>query len=401
MPTKSIEYLTALYFNNNITEIQKEELAILVIQLSDEQIRILLEKAWTNHVPDSNEQYDIPDELITSFFNQKVPLSHIQKIAPVVAMQRRFSYRRIATVAACILVLITGAYFWLQPVKNNTLVKKIVPQKKLLNDVAPGKQRALLILADGTQIVLDSASTGLLAQQGNAQIVKLPNGEILYNASGGKNAEILFNTMSTPAGGIYQLILPDGSKVWLNSTSSIRYPTEFADKVRLVEITGEAYFEIAKNADKPFIVKVNNLAEVKVTGTHFNVNAYDDEAVIKTTLLEGSVNISQGDNSSALVPGQQAQINKKGLIKRIDAADLEEAVAWKNGNFLFNSAGLSTVLRQAARWYDLEIIYEGKIPDDKFSGQISRSVNLSSLLKWMQWSEVHFKLAGKKLIINS
>ena len=401
MPTKRIEYLTALFFNSDITEIQKEELANLVVELSDEQIRILLENAWTNHVPDSNMQCDISNELNTSLFNQKVSLNHIQKISPAVIIQQIFSWRKIGASAACIMALIMGAYFWLQPVKNNTFVNKTVPQKKLLNDVAPGGQRALLTLADGTQIVLDSASTGLLAQQGNAQVVKLSNGEILYNASGGKNAEILFNTMSTPAGGIYQLILPDGSKVWLNSTSSIRYPTEFSAKVRLVEITGEAYFEIAKNADKPFIVKVNNLTEVKVTGTHFNVNAYDDEAVIKTTLLEGSVNISQGGISSALVQGQQAQINKKGLIKRIDAADLEEAVAWKNGNFLFNSAGLSTVLRQAARWYDLEIIYEGKIPDDKFSGQISRSVNLSSLLKWIQWSEIHFKLVGKKLIISS
>lgn len=206
--------------------------------------------------------------------------------------------------------------------------------------------------------------------------------------------------MSTPVGGIYQLILQDGSKVWLNSSSSIRYPTEFTDKERSVEISGEAYFEIVKNAAKPFIVKVNNLAEVKVLGTHFNVNAYTDEAEVKTTLLEGAVNISQGNKSSTLSPGQQAQINQSGFIKRVDNVDLDEAVAWKNGNFLFNSATLPAVLRQAARWYDLEIVYEGKVPPDKFSGQIPRSVNLSSLLKWMQWSDVHFKLEEKKLIIK-
>ncbi|MCW3116393.1 MAG: anti-FecI sigma factor, FecR, partial [Chitinophagaceae bacterium] len=307
---------------------------------------------------------------------------------------------RIATAAACIAAVITGFYFWSRPAEKTAVAQNKAPQKHLIEDVKPGGQKALLVLADGTRIVLDSASTGLLAQQGNAQVIKLPNGEISYNNNGHADLGLFYNIMSTPAGGMYQLILPDRTKVWLNSSSSIRYPAEFTARERRVQITGEAYFEVAKNAGRPFIVEVNNLAEIKVTGTHFNVNAYKDEAEIKTTLLEGSVHVSQGNNRCLLVPGQQAKINKDGFIKRMDGVDLEEAVAWKNGNFLFNSAGLPAVLRQAARWYDLEVEYEGEIPTDKFSGQIPRSVNLSSFLKWMQWSDVHFKLEGKKLIIK-
>jgi transmembrane sensor len=157
---------------------------------------------------------------------------------------------------------------------------------------------------------------------------------------------------------------------------------------------------VAKNPAQPFIVKINDLTEVKVLGTHFNVNAYKDETEIKTTLLEGSVNISMGNKSLLLIPGQAANINKQGSIKRVSDANLEEAIAWKNGNFLFNSAGLSDIMRQVSRWYNLEIVYDGKIPEDRFSGRVSRSVNLSNFLKWMQWSDVHFKLEGEKLIIK-
>jgi len=400
MLTDRIEYLIQLYFSNTITEIQKEELVDWVIQSNDDQIRILLEKVWTNYEPDTKMPDDMSDKIIASFFEPEIPQAKAEKIAPVISIRHHErKWWKIAAAAACITAFIIGAYFWPATVKNNTVVKTNLQKHSIINDIAPGGQKALLTLADGSLIVLDSVSNGLLAQQGNARIVKLPNGEIAYKTNGLAAKEMLYNTMSTPIGGMYQLILPDGSKVWLNSASSIRYPTEFAGKERRVQITGEAYFEIAKNAAIPFIVKINNDAEVKVLGTHFNVNAYEDEAEIKTTLLEGAVKISQGNNSGLLRPGQQAQINKRGAIKLIYDADIEEAVAWKNGNFQFNSASLPAVLQQAARWYNLEIEYQGKIPADKFTGKISRSVNLSSFLKWMEWSDVHFKLDGKRIIV--
>lgn len=400
MTSKRVDYLVALYFNNNITKIQKEELASLVAQSSDEEIQKLLEEAWANHVPGTFMPDDMSDEIIASFFKEENSGDQIEDVIPHVNNRQRLNWRKVIAAAACILAFITVARFWTDHPKKIPVVKKDFPQKPLINDVQPGGQKALLILADGTQIILDSASSGLLAQQGNAQVKKLANGEISYSTNGHAATEFLFNTMSTPMGGMYQLILPDQTKVWLNSASTIRYPTEFITSERRVQVTGEAYFEVAKDASKPFIVMVNDLTELKVLGTHFNVNAYDDEDEIKTTLIEGSVNVTRGNNSSVLKPGQQAQISKTGTIKRIYDIDIEEAVAWKNGNFLFNSAGLPAVLRQAARWYSLDVVYEGKIPDDKFSGQIPRSASLSSLLKWMQWSDVHFKLEGKKLIIK-
>jgi len=400
MHDDNIENLIKLYFSNTITEIQKEQLIDWIVQSSDKQIGMQLEKVWTDYKPDTRMPDDVSDKLIASFFKTEIPQAKVKKVAPIINIHHyEIKWWQIATAAACIIIFITGAYFWPLTVKNNSVAKSKVQKRTILNDIKPGGQKALLTLADGTQIMLDSASTGVLAQQGNTRIVKLSNGKITYNTNGMAANEILYNTMATPMGGMYQLILPDGSKVWLNAASSIRYPTEFGGKERRVQITGEAYFEVAKNAALPFIVKINNDAEIKVLGTHFNVNAYDDETEIKTTLLEGAVKISQHNNTSSLKPGQQAQINKIGSIKIINNADLEEAVAWQKGNFQFNSANLPAVLQQAAKWYNLEIEYQGKITTDKFTGKISRSVGLSSFLKWMQWSDVHFKIEGKKLIV--
>ena len=400
MSSNRIEHLIGLYFSNTITEIENEELANWVVQLTDEQIQSLLEKAWTRYEPDTKMPDDISNKIITSFFKKEIPTQLNITNEPVLKINHNKNWWRIITAAACIMAFMTITYFLLQSSEKKIVAKKTVPQMQSTKDIQPGGQKALLTLADGSQIILDSVSPGLLAKQGNAQVIKLSNGEISYITNDSAQVGLLYNTMSTPVGGIYQLILPDGTKVWLNSASSIRYPTEFASNERRVQITGEAYFEVVKNANKPFVVKVNDLAEIKVWGTHFNVNAYKDEAEIRATLLEGAVEVSQGSNSTKLTPGQQAQIGKSGFIKRVDNADLDEAVAWKNGNFLFNSTALPVILRQVARWYDLEIVYEGKIPADKFSGQISRAVSLSSLLKWMQWSDVHFTLEGKKLIIK-
>ena len=399
MSLNRIELLIGLYFSNTITEMEYEELAHGVVQLTDDQIKLLLEKAWTSYEPDTKMPADISAKIITSFFKTEVPTQLNITNEPLLKINHNRNWWRIITAAASIMAFITITYFLLQSSEKKTVAKKTVPQMQLSKDIQPGGKKALLTLADGSQIVLDSVSSGLLAKQGNVQVIKLSNGEISYITNGSDQVGLLYNTMSTPVGGIYQLILPDGTMVWLNSASSIRYPTAFASNERRVQITGEAYFEVVKNKDKPFVVKVNDQAEIKVWGTHFNMNAYKDEDEIRATLLEGAIEVSQGNNSTKLTPGQQAQIDTNGFIKRVDA-DLEEAVAWKNGNFLFNSAPLPAILRQAARWYDLEVVYEGKIPTDKFSGQISRNVSLSSLLKWMQWSDVHFTLKGKKLIIK-
>jgi len=204
--------------------------------------------------------------------------------------------------------------------------------------------------------------------------------------------------LSTPRAAQYQLVLPDGSKVWLNAASSIHYPTAFAGKERKVEITGEAYFEVAQDARLPFIVKTNGM-EVKVLGTHFNVNAYEDEAMVRTTLLEGAVLMTKDAATALLQPGEQAQLTKAGDLKLVHNADIAEAVAWKNGLFQLNSADVPAIMRQMARWYDVEIVYEEGVPDGHISGKVPRGMNLSQVLEIFEVSGVHFKIEGRKIIV--
>jgi transmembrane sensor len=256
----------------------------------------------------------------------------------------------------------------------------------------------MLTLADGSQIMLDSAANGVLAQQGNTNIVKQQDGQLSYNSKGIPEAAIAYNTLTTPPGGQYKLTLPDGSKVWLNAASSIKYPTAFIGNTRQVETTGEVYFEIAKDASKPFKVLQNEM-EVEVLGTHFNINGYIDEAVFRTTLLEGSIKITTPKGNDILKPGQQAQVQKTGVVKIINDADLEETMAWKDGNFYFENSDIYTVMRQIARWYDVDVTYKGTV-SKHFLGTISRNVNLSQVLSMLQQTgEVKFKIEGRKVIV--
>lgn len=309
------------------------------------------------------------------------------------------SWRVFYMVAAASLIIFisgTAAYLALKTAKHNTISEE--PQQQLKNGMAPGGNKALLTLSDGTTIILDDAKTGQIAQQGNTQIAKLANGQLVYKALYGKATEIAFNTLSTPRGGQFKLTLPDGSEVWLNAASSIKYPTAFIGNERKVEISGEAYFEIVHNA-APFKVSVNGM-EVKVLGTHFNINAYNDEAFVKTTLLEGSIRLTKGSGVTTLRPGQQAQLRNSGNIKVINNVDMDQVVAWKNGYFSFNRADLQTVMRQIARWYDVEIIYDGEIPERQFGGKIDRYGNLWEVLKILEESKVHFRIEEKKIIVS-
>jgi ferric-dicitrate binding protein FerR (iron transport regulator) len=229
--------------------------------------------------------------------------------------------------------------------------------------------------------------------------MKLNMATLAYNAANGNSKEIVYNTLSTPRGGQYQLILQDGTKVWLNSSSSIHFPTTFRGRERKVAITGEAYFEVAKNSAMPFKITVKDV-EVRVLGTHFNIMAYDDENSINTTLLEGSVKISKGSSNKMLAPGEESIVNKNGDINVI-VADIEEVMAWKNGWFQFNAADIQKVMRQISRWYDVEIVYEGKIPISHFSGMISRGNNISQVLAILKAGGVQLKIEGRKIIVLS
>jgi ferric-dicitrate binding protein FerR (iron transport regulator) len=219
-----------------------------------------------------------------------------------------------------------------------------------------------------------------------------------YNTLKNKSSEVLYNTISTPRGGQYELMLSDGSKVWLNAASSLRFSASFVGKERKVELLGEAYFEVAKNAAMPFKVKVHGM-EVEVLGTHFNINSYDNESMIRTTLLEGSVKINKNNSSSLLKPGQQAQMNKAGEIKIINNVDVEEAIAWKEGKFQFDKADIHDIMRQLARWYDVDVEYKGTV-SSHFGGTISRDVNLSQVLNMLHLTgEVNFQIQDKKVLV--
>ena len=315
-------------------------------------------------------------------------------------VSRSFAWIRY-TVAACVILLLGyGSYYlFVHPTRHQGIAKKEGAMKPEKKEVLPGGNRAILTLANGSAIVLDSVNNGELAMQGNTRIVKLDNGQLAYHTKGDRNAETMYNTMTTPRGGQYKLILPDGTAVWLNAASSFRYPTAFTDKQRQVEITGEAYFEVAPNKVMPFIVMVNKTQKIEVLGTHFNVNAYDDEASINTTLLEGSVKVVQGDREKILAPGQQAQLDKKGEISIIRDANMEAAVAWKNGVFLFDHSNIQSVMRQLARWFDMEVEYRGQPTSDLFGGDIRRSLPLTKVFHFLEKSQVHFNIEGKKIVV--
>lgn len=317
-------------------------------------------------------------------------------VTPVRRMAKRWQWA-----AACIVILLgMGAYLLLynKAAKPDKIVK--TEEERFKNDVDPGKYKAKLTLSDGREIVLDSANFGELAKQGNT-VVMNKDGQLVYSrvaSAPSRNDEVMYNTLSTARGETYISVLPDGTKVWLNSASAIKFPVAFTGNERKVEIIGEAYFEVAHNAVTPFIVKdVSRATAVQVLGTHFNVNTYPDETVMKVTLLEGSVKVSKGASTSLLKPGQQAQVTNE--VKVVNGVNLDEVMAWKNGAFYFNGTDIKAVMKQVERWYDVEVNYEAPIVE-RFGGSIPRDVTISKLLKMLELTDhVHFKVEGKKITV--
>jgi ferric-dicitrate binding protein FerR (iron transport regulator) len=298
-------------------------------------------------------------------------------------------------------VLIGGIVAWY--LNKQKKADRTEPAIAVQYDRPPGGNVALLTLADGSTIALDSTHDGVIAQQGNTKIAKLGNGQLAYKKADDKEGTGIpvHNTLTTPRGGQYRLILPDGTAVWLNAASSITYPTAFTGNERTVQIAGEAYFEVQKDKSRPFRVKFNAGADsgvIEVLGTDFNINAYTDEDAVRTTLLEGSVRVVSRE-ATLLKPGQQVQMDSKGYTKLIPDADVEDAIAWKNGRFHFENADIQTVMRQIARWYNVEVIFEGKITTAKFEGDIPRSSQLTEVFKILELSKVHFKIDDKKVTV--
>jgi len=377
----------------------REEMDKLLKIIGDEKDEDNITQMLKDHWEELGEKADTKKldiekkfSLLMAEIKKEVPVSFIDK-------NRRNWYRFFAAAAVIIGILFTGAYFLFKSASSPQVAKadKLTSNKN--NEIHPGKNTAILTLSDGTTVILDDAQKGTVSTQGNTKILKLDNGILSYNASNkGKVKEVLYNTISTPKGGQYQLVLSDGSKVWLNAASSLKFPAAFTGKERKVELLGEAYFEVAKNESMPFKVEADGM-EVEVLGTHFNINSYDDESIVRTTLLEGSVKINGTKSKSFLKPGQQAKLDRDGDIRIVNDADVDEAVAWKEGRFQFNRADIHEVMRQIARWYNVNIEYKGII-SSHFGGTISRDVNLSQVLKMLQLTgEVKFHVEDRKVVV--
>lgn len=268
--------------------------------------------------------------------------------------------------------------------------------------IAPGKNAATLTLADGKKILLTETASGKLASESGVRISKTAEGMVRYEIIAADSvktgAALKYNTLTTALGQQYQVLLPDGTKVWLNNASSLKYPVCFNNtKKREVELTGEAYFEVAKNARHPFIVKTEQ-QEITVLGTHFNVNAYNNEPELKTTLLEGSIQINAKDLERVIKPGEQATWSNNQL--KVKEIDTELAVAWKNNQFMFESEGIENIMRRIERWYNVKVEYSGEIPSDKFGGTVPRFGNVSELLNVLELTgKVHFKVEGRRIMV--
>jgi transmembrane sensor len=271
----------------------------------------------------------------------------------------------------------------------------------VVTEIKPGGNKAVLTLADGRKIDLGATANGLVAAQGNTKVSKLSDGQLAYNKPAGeKPAAIAYNSLSTPKAGQFSLLLPDGTHVWLNNASTIRYPVAFTGPDRTVELAGEAYFEVAKDAAHPFKVQVQSGTEVQVLGTSFNIMAYTDEPTEHTTLLDGSIRVTENNQSALLKPTEQTTLDAHGTLRVTPDVNVQEVIAWKNGFFHFDNTNLQATMRQLARWYDIDVDIEGQFPDQAFTGRIQRDLPLKDVLKGLESDQIHFRMDGRKLIVT-
>lgn len=367
-PKNSFEDLYARYARNEVSPQELEEFFRQSQQVAPELLHQLLDKTW--------------DETLA-------PVSE-----PV--RQPRKPGQRVALLALVLVLLCGGGWYsWL---RTGQRAQPLASHPRPATPV-PGTDRATLVLGDGQRVVLSGAADGDLAAQGTTRLHKQGN-TLAYRMPGSAGrGTVLYNTLETPRGGKYRLVLPDGSRVWLDAASSLRFPTAFAGSERRVELTGQAYFEVVKNARQPFLVLAAGTS-VRVLGTHFNVMAYADEQRLQTTLLEGAVQVASGSATAVLRPGQQATLPTGHQQFQVGPADTEAAVAWKNELFSFTDADMPAVMRQLARWYTLDVRYQGPVPTSHFTGELSRTQPLADILEVLQASGVHFQLRGTTLLVR-
>ena len=393
-----LEELFRKYLREEITPAELEQFRQLA---THEGNRVELDRLLAEWI-EADFPTDHPEELdIDALYKDVTEKWRIPK-APAVGTEGRAvggrGVRFFWFAAAACLLLFAGVRLLRRPP-----VIPIAPVAKAAVTIPPASTKATLILANGSRIILDNAANGHLAQQGNTMVIKLNDGQLAYQAAkaGGPIAsDTLYNYITTPRGGFYQLTLPDGSRVWLDAASSLRFPTAFTGKERMVELTGEAYFEIEPKAAQPFLVKTNGV-KINVLGTSFNVMAYGDEDAVRTTLVSGSIRVAAPGQQKLATPGEQLSWTRGEASLRVSKPDMRQVLAWKQGEFRFDGLTISAIMRQIARWYDVDVEFRGPQPANEFSGVIPRKKEASELLTVLeQTDEVHFELQGRKIIVT-
>ncbi|HEY0177595.1 MAG TPA: FecR domain-containing protein [Pedobacter sp.] len=406
-----INFLFTQYINGSSTP---EETAEFMLLVNDPQHRVFLYQLMDQYLAETKFSNGLDEDQKTSILNQVFQLSEPVLSAPALRVQRPADihlfplWKKMLGAAIVLITLSVTIYFSTRQQRQDLHV--VYTSYK--GELKPGGNRATLTLADGTKLCLADAANGQLAEEENVRIRKTADGRLVYEAKAGTGAintgkEIQYNTISTPAGGEYQVLLPDGTYVWMNAASSLKYPTSFTDlKERRVELTGEAYFEVSKISRAagrlPFVVTSSG-QEVEVLGTHFNINVYKEEKAAVTTLLEGSVRVRRpGVFEEIIVPGEQAVVNDRIKVSRVDTST---AVAWKNGIFKFDDANIYTVMNQLSRWYDVDVEYQGKVPANKFNGEVYRNMDASKAFRILSLAKINFRLEtpvthqGRKKIV--
>jgi hypothetical protein len=407
METQRIVYLLERYVAVLLTEAEERELAVIMNDPQQEELvrsvllRLLEEEAGAaGGVSDQAEPAASWDPVLQRVLSvdktMETAPAPIRSLFPLMGLSRRWMGARRWMVAAAVLILLGGSALYIFS-KSSPATPVAKTSLKSTDPIHPGSNRAVLTLASGQQIVLDDAHNGVLGQQGKTQVIKLDSGRLAYNSGGSENGTPLYNTITTPRGGQYQITLPDETKVWLNAESSLRFPTAFTATERVVELTGEAYFEVAPNKSKPFLVKTGQ-SNTRVLGTSFNIMAYPDEGPVRTTLLEGAVKIDEGGHSAVLEPGEQGIFNDAVITTK--TVNIRAVVAWKDGYYFFDRTPVQSVMRQIARWYNVDIVYKGTVPKDEIVGRIPRTAYVSDVLHIMELIGIHFKIEGRTIIVT-
>ncbi|MCC6288472.1 MAG: FecR domain-containing protein [Chitinophagaceae bacterium] len=392
MKEKRLEELFRQYMQQGLTDAEETELFQLWLDpLLESKRSEVLDNLYDGLPEDKDMPATDADFIFKEIVKKQAPVHHLTTRSTLNL------WRRVAVAAAILLVLGLSGYFLfhnIQP-KSQEIVRIPIPVDK----VAPASNRAMIMLANGQKVYLDSAANGSLTMQGTVKLVKLADGKIAYEANGPAPAELTYNTLLNPRGSkVIDITLSDGSRVWLNAGSSITYPVAFTASERKALVEGEAYFEVAHDASKPFIVSKGSTT-IRVLGTHFNVNAYDDEADIRITLLQGAIRVTSNKQVAAVKPGEQA-IVKADKIDMADAVNLEQVMSWKEGYFQMKGTDLASLMRQVARWYDVQVVYKNKVPEARFGGLINREVNLSDVLNALEQYGIFARFENGKIIVQ-